>query len=146
MVPDIVRKLEASDRKGNKNKKGFYKYNEKGRADGIDETVYTEFGVSKGSSKLTEKAAIERGIFRMINEASRALIEEKIIETPGECDLAMIMGTGFPPFRGGLLKYADSLGSDYVVEQLEVYASKFGKRFEPSQAMNNMAKSKNTFY
>ncbi len=145
-VPAIVQKLSESDRLGNKNKKGFYKYNEKGRAEGIDESVYTEFGVTKGSANIDEKQAIERGMFRMINEASRALIEEKVVETAGECDLAMIMGTGFPPFRGGLLKYADELGSDYVVGQLEVYASKYGKRFEPSQAMNNLAKSKRSFY
>ncbi|MCB0361700.1 MAG: hypothetical protein KDD35_03215, partial [Bdellovibrionales bacterium] len=63
-----------------------------------------------------------------------------------DVDLAMIMGTGFPPFRGGLLRYADSLGSSHVVQELELYASRLGKRFAPTRPYLNMAKTNRTFY
>ena len=52
----------------------------------------------------------------MVNECALALDQDKIVETPHEVDLAMIMGTGFPPFRGGLLKYADHVGAQYIAE------------------------------
>ena len=68
------------------------------------------------------------------------------METPGEVDLAMIMGTGFPPFRGGLLRYADSLGTEYIVSELEMYASQFGARFKPSTPLANLARNGKTFY
>jgi 3-hydroxyacyl-CoA dehydrogenase/enoyl-CoA hydratase/3-hydroxybutyryl-CoA epimerase len=82
----------------------------------------------------------------MINEAALALIEDHIVEHPQDVDLAMIMGTGFPPFRGGLLKYADSLGSQYVAQELELYATKCGARLKPSTPLLNMAKTNRKFY
>ena len=100
----------------------------------------------KGKNKLTENECIERGIYTMINEASRAFHEDKIVETPQEVDLAMIMGTGFPPFRGGLLKYADSVGAKEIVSQLEVYESKYGRRFKPADSLIRMAQEGKNFY
>ena len=82
----------------------------------------------------------------MVNECALALIEDKIVATASEVDLAMIMGTGFPPFRGGLLKYADSLGTQYIVDQLEGYATKGAARLRPSTPLRNLAKNNKTFY
>ena len=82
----------------------------------------------------------------MVNEAALALIEERIVETPEEVDLGMITGTGFPPFRGGLLRYADSVGSQKIADELEVFATKYGPRFKPSTPLRNMAKTQRTFY
>lgn len=82
----------------------------------------------------------------MVNEASRALLEDSIVQKPDEVDLAMIMGTGFPPFRGGLLRYADSIGAKNIVAQLEIYASKYGKRFTPSDSLTKMAQESGRFY
>ncbi len=82
----------------------------------------------------------------MVNECALALIEDRIVETPHEVDLAMIMGTGFPPFRGGLLKYADSIGAQYIVDQLEVYSQKGAARLKPSKPLFDLAKSQGKFY
>ncbi len=142
----IVEKLQASGRLGKKNNKGFYTYDDSGKETGPDRSIYADMGLSAPTNKLSEKEIIERGIFVMINEASLALIEDRIVEKPQDLDLAMIMGTGFPPFRGGLLKYADSLGSGYIVQELELYATRFGKRFTPSKPISNMAKSNRKFY
>lgn len=145
-VPDVAQKLSDSDRLGKKNGKGFYLYDENGRQQEVDNSIYAEMGLGSPSNPLTEKQCIERGVFAMINEAALALIEDHIVETPQDVDLAMIMGTGFPPFRGGLLKYADSLGTDYIASELEVFASQFGARFKPSTPLLNLARNKKTFY
>jgi 3-hydroxyacyl-CoA dehydrogenase/enoyl-CoA hydratase/3-hydroxybutyryl-CoA epimerase len=58
----------------------------------------------------------------------------------------MIMGTGFPPFRGGLLKHADSLGSQFIAQELELYASRHGLRLKPTTPLANMAKTGRKFY
>ncbi|MDH5464868.1 MAG: 3-hydroxyacyl-CoA dehydrogenase family protein, partial [Thiovulaceae bacterium] len=81
----------------------------------------------------------------MVNEAARCL-EEGIVANARHLDVAMIMGTGFPPFRGGLLKYADSLGIDNVLASLERLQEHCGERFAPAKLIVSMAKAKKTFY
>ena len=62
-------------------------------------------------------------------------------------DVGMIYGTGFPPFRGGLLKYADSIGSKKIVEDLKMFQSMFDpQRFEPSRLLLEMADAGTSFY
>ncbi|MCH2533278.1 MAG: 3-hydroxyacyl-CoA dehydrogenase NAD-binding domain-containing protein [Bdellovibrionales bacterium] len=145
-VSDLAEKLAGTDRLGKKNSKGFYNYDEKGKETSVDNSVYADLGLSSPSGSITSKEAIERGIFLMINEASRVLFEDHIVEKPEDVDLGMIMGTGFPPFRGGLLRYADSLGAEYVVQELEQYATKCGPRFKPCQSLVNLANAKKSFY
>ena len=145
-VSDLAEKLAGTDRLGKKNSKGFYNYDEKGKETSVDNSVYADLGLSSPSGSITSKEAIERGIFLMINEASRVLFEDHIVEKPEAVDLGMIMGTGFPPFRGGLLRYADSLGAEYVVQELEQYATKCGPRFKPCQSLVNLANAKKSFY
>lgn len=146
MIPNVMMKLNGSGRLGKKNKKGFYHYDERGKQQGVDETVYSELGLQAPSNKLTSQEVVRRGIFPMINEAALVLLEERIVETPDEVDLGMITGTGFPPFRGGLLRYADTVGSQTIADELEVLATRHGERFKPSTPLRNMAKTNRTFY
>ena len=74
----------------------------------------------------------------MVNEAARCL-EEHVIDDPSQLDLAMIMGTGFPPFRGGLLRHADVLGLSQVVARLRALAGEQGPRFAPCALLERMA-------
>lgn len=143
---DLINKVAESKRLGKKSGLGFYKYDSKGKEIEFDSSIYKEFGMSPRTNPLSEKECIRRGVFTMVNEASRALLEDQIVEKPEEVDLAMIMGTGFPPFRGGLLKYADKVGVKEIVAELEVYASKYGKRFEPSKSIVGLAQSGKGFY
>ncbi len=87
----------------------------------------------------------DRMLLSMVNEAAR-IIEEDIVRKSAHVDLAMIVGTGFPAFRGGLLKFADHLGIGTVVDRLENYQNKHGRRFEPAQLLKEMAKSSQSFY
>jgi 3-hydroxyacyl-CoA dehydrogenase/enoyl-CoA hydratase/3-hydroxybutyryl-CoA epimerase len=83
----------------------------------------------------------------MINECSMVLNEDRIVESPHEVDLAMIMGTGFPPFRGGLCRYADSVGTQAIANSLEAYAlQRNAKRLKPLKALDQMAKTQRKFY
>ncbi len=145
-VSKLLEITEKSDRLGRKNKKGFYKYNEKGFDDGVDESIYAEYGLSSPSHPFTDEECIDRGILAMVNEASRAFIEDQIVESAEDVDLAMIMGTGFPPFRGGLLKYADTRGLAEIVTRLGELHQKYGLRFEASKSLVDLAHSKGSFY
>lgn len=139
-------KIIETGRLGKKNKKGFYLYDDRGYKLNLDPTIYKDLGLPMPTKKLDAKVAIDRCIFAMINEAALAYLEDKIVETPEDVDMSMIMGTGFPPFRGGLLRYADSVGSEKIVDTLEEFAVKFGPRFKPSNPLKQMAKTHRKFY
>jgi 3-hydroxyacyl-CoA dehydrogenase len=80
----------------------------------------------------------------MVNEAAWAL-EEDVVDTAGQVDLAMIMGTGFPPFRGGLLRWADSEGLRQILDGLERYEGTLGTRFAPAPMLRGLAEQDGTF-
>jgi 3-hydroxyacyl-CoA dehydrogenase/enoyl-CoA hydratase/3-hydroxybutyryl-CoA epimerase len=106
--------------------------------------VYKRLGVTAPHT-VDAKAAIERMIYAMVNEAA-VILDEKIVGSAAELDLAMIMGTGFPPFRGGLLRYADSIGVAKIVSRLEALEKQYGSRFAPTAALRRMAASGAKFY
>jgi len=134
---------------GRKGDKGFYVFTTEGKnvKEEVNPEIYTLLGLPTPTNPLSNKECLERGIFAMVNECSRALFDDRIVQTPHEVDLAMIMGTGFPPFRGGLTKYADSLGAKYIVGQLKTYAGKQGaKRLTPAPALVTLSEGSNKFY
>lgn len=106
---------------------------------------HTLENAQKSIKVVTSSDMIDRAILIMVNEASRCL-EESIIENVAYLDYAMIAGTGFPAFRGGLLKYADELGIDYIVSKLLEFEKRHGERFKPSQLLLDLQKNKKTFY
>jgi 3-hydroxyacyl-CoA dehydrogenase len=80
-----------------------------------------------------------------INEAA-LMIEEGICDRPQDMDLAMIYGTGFPPYRGGILRYADKRGLKKVHQKLVGLEKQYGPRFKPADLIKEMAESGKTFY
>jgi 3-hydroxyacyl-CoA dehydrogenase/enoyl-CoA hydratase/3-hydroxybutyryl-CoA epimerase len=103
-------------------------------------------GVAPKSPTKEQKADwIPRMILPMINEAALCL-EEGIVATAEEVDLGMIMGTGFPPFRGGLLRYADNLGVAKIHQELERLAKTVSPRYKPSAPIVERAKKNQPFY
>ena len=76
----------------------------------------------------------------MSNEAARCM-QEGVVSSASEVDIAMVTGIGFPAFRGGLLRYADSIGILKIIEGLKKYEAKWGSRFSVSSAMLNKAES-----
>ncbi|MEO8379797.1 MAG: 3-hydroxyacyl-CoA dehydrogenase NAD-binding domain-containing protein [Acidobacteriota bacterium] len=139
----VVEKLYADGRHGKKNGKGLYRY-EGGKRLAPDPTVYKVLGI-RSPHPADPKAVVERMVLAMINEAS-LILDEKIVASAGELDLAMIMGTGFPPFRGGLLRYADALGVPYIVSRLDELSSTVGPRYRPNEPLKRLAERDGKFY
>ena len=144
-LPELLSKLEKTSRLGQKNAKGFYNY-EKGKKTGVDSAIYQELGLAAPKDPLREEELLARSMYNMVNEAAQILLEERVVSSAEDLDLAMIMGTGFPPFRGGLLRWADEVGVEKIVDELEIFATKYGLRFKPTAALRNMAKTQRSFY
>jgi 3-hydroxyacyl-CoA dehydrogenase/enoyl-CoA hydratase/3-hydroxybutyryl-CoA epimerase len=139
----VLTALEDSDRLGKKNGSGFYRY-EDGKAKGVDDSVYDELGVTPGAD--VDPAEIRRRlVLVMIDEAAR-ILDEGIVRSAGDVDLGMIMGTGFPPFRGGLLRFADEQHPRTLLERLRELEVRFGARFTPAAALVRAAEENRLFY
>jgi len=142
-VPDVLPALEGTGLLGRKVGKGFYKYRKGGEASP------NKTAIKLRPPRLPKPPAHDeiesRLVLLMINEASRCL-EEGIVASAGEIDLAMVMGTGFAPFRGGPLRTADTMAITKVVEDLTRYAETAGPHYAPSALLQDMAKTGKRFY
>jgi 3-hydroxyacyl-CoA dehydrogenase / enoyl-CoA hydratase / 3-hydroxybutyryl-CoA epimerase len=141
--PAGIHKLLESGRLGKKNGRGVYLWKE-GKRTSPDPEVYTLLGIST-AREGDEQAMVERMVYAMVNEAS-VILDEGVVASAPELDLAMIMGTGFPPFRGGLLRYADKVGIEEIVLKLEGLERSAGPRFSPSEPLRRLAREGGTFY
>jgi 3-hydroxyacyl-CoA dehydrogenase/enoyl-CoA hydratase/3-hydroxybutyryl-CoA epimerase/3-hydroxyacyl-CoA dehydrogenase/enoyl-CoA hydratase/3-hydroxybutyryl-CoA epimerase/enoyl-CoA isomerase len=97
-----------------------------------------------GEKAMPEEEIIDRLFLPMLLEATRVL-DEKIVREPADVDMGLILGIGFPPFRGGILRWCDSQGAAAVVDRLGKFAP-LGKRFEPTESLLHLAKTGETFY
>ena len=138
----LIEKLAAAKRFGKKTGLGLYRH--EGKRATPDPDALTLLGISK-TREVGSAEAVERSVHPMVSEAARC-IAEGVVASAGDLDLAMIMGTGFPPFRGGLLRYADEVGPGRVVESLSRWADRLGSRFAPSEALVEKARSGRGFY
>jgi 3-hydroxyacyl-CoA dehydrogenase/enoyl-CoA hydratase/3-hydroxybutyryl-CoA epimerase len=138
--------LGGSGRLGRKGGLGFYRY-EKGRRERVDEDVYAALGGSVPTERrdMGEREIRRRLVTQMINEAARVL-QDGIVRTAAELDLAMIMGTGFPPFRGGLLRFADLLHPRAVLDWTRKLHHAHGDRFAPAPVLEELARADRSFY
>jgi 3-hydroxyacyl-CoA dehydrogenase len=144
LSPIMSAMLEA-ERLGKKNGKGFYLYDSKDKRKPDPALGKVLGSLVKDSDGLDDDDVVNRLILPMVNEASLCL-EEGIVETVEAVDAAMILGAGFPPFRGGLLRYADSEGADRIVDTLEELSSTVDERFAPSEPLKEMARAGKGFY
>ena len=152
MKPDYkgaIELLYENKRLGQKNGVGFYKYemDKRGKPKKVaDEATYELLKTTTDSEKqeFDDQAIIDRTMVSFCNETVRCL-EDNIVSTPSEADMAMIMGVGFPPFRGGPCRYIDQLGLDNYLALCEKYAY-LGKAYEAPQKIRDMAAAGETFY
>ena len=94
--------------------------------------------------RLNEEELTHRLIFLMVNEAARCL-EEGVVDSPEDADYGMILGTGFAPFRGGPLRFAQHFGLKKTVEELE-RMSRTEKKFTPCEILKKHARDGTNFY
>ncbi|RJR42001.1 MAG: 3-hydroxyacyl-CoA dehydrogenase [Desulfobacteraceae bacterium] len=95
--------------------------------------------------EVSKQDVIDLMLANGINEAAY-MIQEGICDRPQDMDLAMIYGTGFPPYRGGILRYADKWGLQNVYGKLLELEKQYGARFRPADLIREMAQAGKTFY
>ncbi len=100
---------------------------------------------SIGPREMSKEEIVDVMLALAINEAA-LMMEEGICDRPQDMDLAMVYGTGFPPYRGGILRYADHWGVKKVTVKLEALEKQYGMRFKPARLIKEMAGSGKTFY
>ena len=140
----IVDDLVKAGRLGVKSGAGFRKFNAKGKPEADPAIVSFLEKHKRGDRVPTEPEITDRMFLAMLLEATRTL-EEGIVRSPADVDMGLILGIGFPPFKGGILRWADSLGAAKVVEMLGKYSS-LGKRFEPTESLKKLASEGGLFY
>jgi 3-hydroxyacyl-CoA dehydrogenase/enoyl-CoA hydratase/3-hydroxybutyryl-CoA epimerase/3-hydroxyacyl-CoA dehydrogenase/enoyl-CoA hydratase/3-hydroxybutyryl-CoA epimerase/enoyl-CoA isomerase len=140
----ILDDLVAAGRLGQKSGAGFYSYAKGSR--GIDDPAFAAIleKCRTGRREASQEEITDRLFLPMLTEASRVL-EEEIVREPGDVDMGLILGIGFPTFRGGLLRWADDEGLPNILQRLAKY-ERLGKRFEPTAQMRRLAAEKRGFY
>lgn len=137
-------KLMEKNFLGKKNAKGFYLYDEKGKVTGPNPEVEPLLPTTK--KKMSETDLQMRLFLPMINEAA-AILKDGIVNTAADVDLGLIFGIGFPPFRGGLLRYADSEGLDKILNALKHFSETVDReRYLPSSYLEDLVNEKTSFY
>lgn len=148
-TPEILRSLyKDHGLTGKKGGSGFYLH--KGKKRTPNPLLKQEIAKlqSRDGAKVTEfsdREILNRAVLIMVNEASRCL-QEGIVASPKYLDMALIMGTGFPPFRGGLLRHADTAGIEAIHSDLGRLYEQYGDRFRPSDLIATMAGEGKSFY
>lgn len=144
----IIDLMHEQDRFGQKNGVGFYKYelDRRGKLKKIIDEKTSEIikQVTKREIEVTDEEIIQRMMLPMIFECARCL-EEKIVNTPQEVDMGLLLGLGFPPFRAGALKYADSIGAANLVDLSGKYIE-IGNMYQATEGMKVLAKENKTYY
>jgi 3-hydroxyacyl-CoA dehydrogenase/enoyl-CoA hydratase/3-hydroxybutyryl-CoA epimerase len=135
-------KMIAKGWLGRKSRKGFYDY-----GSGRDGKVNTQLGDLQSAEPATvnDGDLRDRLVLSMVNEAART-IEERVVDAPEDVDFGMIMGTGWAPFRGGPLRFADHLGIATVVSRLNNLRDRIAPYFEPCPLLADMANRGTSFY
>ena len=141
--------MYEAKRYGQKNGIGFFKYSTDPKGKPKKEVAPDTYELigkvqPNGKQDISEEDVIDRLMLPMIIETVRCL-DEGIVGSPQEADMGLILGIGFPPFRGGALKYADTLGMKTVLEKAAKFAH-LGKLYEPTESMKKMAADGTTYY
>ncbi len=145
---DSIEVLFENKRLGQKNSLGFYAYAEdkKGKPQkNVDPKTYEMIaGVCAAKKDFDKQDIIDRMMIPMLIETVRCL-EEKIVSSASEADMGLVYGIGFPPFRGGALKYLDQMGLANFVARADQFKA-LGKLYEPTANMREMAAKGQKYY
>ena len=141
-IPLVLGRMMDAKMLGRKSGTGFYVH-EKGEA--RPNPGVLPFATGHSAAGVSRDELRERMVFLMVNESARCL-EEQIVSAPEDVDFAMITGTGFAPFRGGPLRYADSLGAEKIVGAMNNLVDRGAEHFAPCDLLKQMAATNKKFY
>ena len=140
--------LYKAERFGQKNGSGFYRYelDKRGKPKKLpdSDTAGIIAATVTEQRELTDEQIIERMMIPMCIETVRCL-EEGIVSGPADADMGLIYGIGFPPFRGGVLHYMDTVGMDNFCKMCDQYAD-LGALYQPTEGMKQMAADNKAFF
>jgi len=140
----ILDELVATGRLGQKSGAGFFNYAKGSR--GADDPAFAAIldHCRTDRRNISPEEITDRLFLPMLMEASRVL-EEGIVREPSDVDMGLILGIGFPAFHGGILRWADTLGLEKVLDKLKRYEN-LGPRFHATEQIRQLAKSGRGFY
>jgi len=141
--PEVLSKMIADQLLGKKSGKGFYLHSKKGKEPVVNMRI-DKYHSGTSCAKLTRDELRTRMVLLMINESARCL-EGGIVDEAADVDFGMIMGTGFAPFLGGPLRFADNVGLSLVVAEMKRLADE-EPRFTPCNLLQTLAGTGQTFY
>jgi 3-hydroxyacyl-CoA dehydrogenase/enoyl-CoA hydratase/3-hydroxybutyryl-CoA epimerase len=142
--PQIVKAMFDAGLLGKKTSKGYYIYDGKNSKENPEVKALLK-NIPSEKLNLSDEEILDRFLLGMVNEAARCL-EEGVVNDPMYVDMALLYGMGFPPFRAGLLHYADKRGLANIVDRLNTLAKRYGDRFTPCNKLVSMAKENRSFY
>jgi 3-hydroxyacyl-CoA dehydrogenase / enoyl-CoA hydratase / 3-hydroxybutyryl-CoA epimerase len=137
-----LEKLLAKGRLGRKSGAGFYRH--RGGKRQPEPELRALLDLSRQRKGQPLDPIEERLVLAMINEASRCL-EDRVAADAGAIDIAMVFGAGFPPFRGGPLRHADTIGLPAIETRLTALRAERGERYAPSKLLSDLARRGGTF-
>ncbi|XP_006349823.1 glyoxysomal fatty acid beta-oxidation multifunctional protein MFP-a-like [Solanum tuberosum] len=134
----LIPLMQEDKRAGETTRKGFYVYDDRRKASPDPEIKkYIEKAremsgvtIDPKMAKLSDKDIIEMIFFPVVNEACRVLAEGIAVKS-SDLDISAIMGMGFTPYRGGIIFWADTLGSKYIYSRLDEWSRMYGDFFKP---------------
>jgi len=137
-IPKTLKEIVDQELYGKKTGEGFYLYEngEKKKWNPKMDKILSDLPSDPGFS---DEEVLDRIILAMLAEAGRCL-EEEIVEHPSDIDIALILGTGFPAYTGGLMAYANDRDLGYMVEKMEKYYEKYGERYQPCEYLRETEK------
>lgn len=145
---DPIEILFEAGRLGQKNNKGFYDYEKdrkgkpkKVRSDAAYELIKPHMSASR---EFSDEEIIARMMVPMATELARC-VDEGIVGSPAEADMALVYGIGFPPFRGGLFSWIDSIGAQTLCDMADRHKD-LGPMYEPTQSMRDMAANNKKYF
>ncbi|MCT8558636.1 enoyl-CoA hydratase/isomerase family protein [Glaesserella parasuis] len=130
-LPTVIERLTGDDRKGRKNKRGFYLYDTRGARTQEDKSIYHTMETIMRNDMEAEDIA-RRCVLRMLNEACWCL-QDQVIRSTDEGNVASVFGVDFPDFRGGVYAYINKIGAKELVRQLRKHTQQYGERFTPCE-------------
>ncbi|KAK4354979.1 hypothetical protein RND71_027173 [Anisodus tanguticus] len=134
----LIPLMQEDKRAGETTRRGFYVYDDRRKASPDPEIKryiekareMSDVTIDPKMAKLSDKDIIEMIFFPVVNEACRVLAEGIAVKA-SDLDISAIMGMGFPPYRGGIIFWADTLGSKYICSRLDEWSRMYGDFFKP---------------
>ena len=141
-VPAALARMRDAGMLGRKSGRGFYDYKYPGHRENARTGWFQKSSIAR---QWKPPQLQKRMVLLMLNEAARCM-EEGVVAAPEDVDFGMVMGTGFAPFRGGPLRYADRIGAPALVREMDALSVAGEPRFLPCELLRSMAAKSKKFY